>query len=245
MKQKFCVIATPRTGSNWLTRTLNDHPQLACHGEVYHQKEIYNAFHWRLRQHKLRYVVLKKYRNLFPLRYLQSLLLKSAAAKPEALAIGFKLFPGHHKRVFHEVTTNPEWKIIFLTRQNRLAQYSSFKIAQETASWIQVPGWKQPEQQPKVQFDAEKFAIFSQRNAAADEFVRKAITSQRHFELDYSEIEEKMVEAIRFIHEGIDTERLQANITRKQNSENLLERFNNPQDILETLSESQHQLFLG
>ncbi|MBB86725.1 sulfotransferase domain-containing protein [Abyssibacter sp.] len=245
MSTRFCIIAAPRTGSNWLCSVLDTQPAVVCHYEVFHRWEIYSSFHEPLRSRPLLYAGLRLYRDLMPMRFLDALMQRSFAAHPQAQAAGFKLFPGHNRRVLRAIVRDENWKVIFLTRNNYLAQYSSFKIAKASGQWAKGNVVRRGSAKKKIHFDATEFRRFASRRDAETTRISAMLASREHVQLDYSEIATRMHEVFELLHIGApDGDALRTQI-EKQNTNDLLARFDNPDAVLDCLSAQQQADYLG
>lgn len=113
----FVILCEPRSGSTVLHTYLNSHPQIMSFGEI------------------LRENTEKKSPAKDPLSHL--------VFKPHAqaiLAVGLKLFYEYFDDArfaddFNVIITQPNIKVIHLTRKDRMKQYRSLKIAEATNVW--------------------------------------------------------------------------------------------------------------
>lgn len=135
---RFVILAHGRSGSNWLVDLLNSHPACHCHGEIF-----LPAFVARRPPED-------------PLAYLEQLM---SAGKPGKTHIGFKHLPTFDHRVTRQVVADPRYRVVILTRRDRLAQYASQVIAERTDRWMQQEG-EASESQPRVRFAVRDFIDF-------------------------------------------------------------------------------------
>ncbi|MCU0694120.1 MAG: sulfotransferase [Polyangiaceae bacterium] len=134
--QRFVVLSSARSGSNMLRSLLEEHPDVACSGEMFNPANGDGYVKWarksavrRLQNRYLRNHCVEAYLdNLFAKAYLQG------APK----AIGFKvMYPGQFNRcsIFPYYWQEHGFKIVRLTRHNLLRRYVSSKIANLEDVW--------------------------------------------------------------------------------------------------------------
>ncbi len=121
--QKFVIVCGGRTGSNLLCGILAQHPDVACHYEVFSPRAIY------LGQNRVFDTeAALAARDADPVSFIEGLY--ADAGKHHAL--GFKLLANHDAMALDHCLTAPDVRKIVLSRENLLAQYSSQRIADET-----------------------------------------------------------------------------------------------------------------
>lgn len=126
--QPFIVLSHQRSGSTMLTKTLNQHPAVVTFGEAF----VFGRMGLNVAgfdNHDERLLTL---RNNFPRAFLEHYLF--APYPSHVQAVGFKLFPEqiesfHFRWLWDWIAHHPEVKIIYLTRSNLLATYTSLRIA--------------------------------------------------------------------------------------------------------------------
>ncbi|HJV71155.1 hypothetical protein [Ideonella sp.] len=129
--QRFCVIAQARTGSEYLTTRLNEHPEIACHRELFNRHTVYSAL---TGEFKARLPSIEE-RDAQPLVALEQVAALSDQAFPAKRLFGFKLFLKHHPDVRQHVRADPRYRLIVLERGNKLAQFVSTQTARTTGQW--------------------------------------------------------------------------------------------------------------
>jgi hypothetical protein len=129
--RRFCVIAQARSGSEYLTTRLNEHPDIACHRELFNRRTVYTALTGPLK-HKLPKV---EWRDEHPLEAIEQVYALSEQAFPEKRVFGFKLFLNHSQEVRRHILDDEGYKILVLERGNKLAQFVSSLTAKETGRW--------------------------------------------------------------------------------------------------------------
>ena len=218
---RFVVLCEPRTGSNFLVSMLNSHPEILCHNEVFHPKDIFSGF-------SMEDFSLNR-RNEDPLAFLQELFERSFRIDGVE-AVGFKIFPTHDSRVLeHIYSSGSTYKIVLLKRRDRLSQYSSLKIARKTEVWSA----RSSEHliQEKVRFSLFEYLRFA---SESDDFYRFAETRLREqgasfIKLFYEEIgdKENLNALLSFLGVKPHGDQLHGS-TRRQNTRVVRRRFLNP-----------------
>jgi len=128
---RFCVIAQPRTGTEWLIDRLHRHPAIACHRDLFHP----NSIGHRLPAALASALPTVAQRDAAPLALLDQVFALSGQAYPARPWFGFKLFLQHAQEVRRQVRLSSNWRLVVLERRNKLAQYASLMTANETRRW--------------------------------------------------------------------------------------------------------------
>jgi len=79
-------------------------------------------------------------RDRDPIQFLEFAEAFNLSQKPSMRHYGFKIFFGQNDPVLETLIADPEWQVIVLERRNRLDQYISLKIAEETNIWSSPEG---------------------------------------------------------------------------------------------------------
>lgn len=182
---KFIVLAHERSGSSLVIRTLRKHPQIISFGEVLNKArpgfriEGYDDFSLKL----------FALRNKYPIDFLERYIFPGY--QEDIKAVGFKLFPHHidHDRfrcVWHWLDQNRDVKIIFLTRQNLLATYTSLSIAREDKRF----SIKDDSERSKttITIDPIKCLAYFQRRKQYNEDAREHIKNHEVMDVTYEEL---------------------------------------------------------
>src|SRR5262249_6229014 len=132
---RFCIVATPRTGSNFLCGVLEGVPGVICHYELFNPLGTFV-------DHRLTADVPPSVedRDADHLAFLSFVEQLTTNRFPETRAIGFKLFVSHSEAVLDHVLAAPAYRIVVLARANKLAQYSSALIATRAGRWKTLEG---------------------------------------------------------------------------------------------------------
>lgn len=155
---------------------------------------------------------------------------------------GFKIFYAHDPDMYWRMTRDARFNALVVERESRLAAYSSLLIARKTKEWSRAVGLSAPDEQVKVHFNPEDFQDF---RTIYDDEVDQTLTNLRdskvdHLHLRYEEFvgNPAALRAI-FAFLGITAEPAEDDSLQRQNSPNLLDRFENPEDVLPWLAEEQ------
>lgn len=131
--QKFIILAMPRTGSNYLSYFLHDHPNIMSIGEVFDIETIWGRPGKPEIDHSRH---LKLFRNFFPIAFLNKLIF---GKYPKTIkAVGFRLFyhqAEYYNKLLPYILSQNDWKIIHLKRINLLENFVSLHIAEKTGVW--------------------------------------------------------------------------------------------------------------
>jgi LPS sulfotransferase NodH len=234
----FCIIAQPRTGSNHLCGLLNSHPEIVCHYELFNRWRIYSLF-----EERNGYLHLAK-RQLGPVRFLEDLRAYTQQRRPEARAFGFKLMLAQSRSALRHVCHTSQYRKIVLHRENKLAQYSSEKIALRTRQYVTKNGAKAAT--TRVEFVPDEFERFLEKDRQAYAEVIARLTSHKQpvFEIEYGQLDDEgmLNELMAFI--GVERRSLQDTTVVKQNPSAVLRRFSNPEAAVAALRGTQMSRWL-
>jgi len=125
---RFVILASPRTGSNFLCSFLNSHPQILCHHELFNPKGIHYALDRRDGSFDLGTM---DQRDADPAGFVRKVWRLFSGER----AVGFKLGVGHPTAAFDEIYEDPGVARIVLRRQNRVKAYVSERIAATEGRW--------------------------------------------------------------------------------------------------------------
>jgi hypothetical protein len=129
---------------------LNEHPEIACHGEVFHGR---NVVHVRIThipegpEREALKLELCALRGRDPFAYLE----RVYALGAERPIVGFKIFERHNPNILEYLLGEASIRKVVLFRANGLARYASLRLAHETGQWGKTVT------RPLVQFVEEDF----------------------------------------------------------------------------------------
>lgn len=239
MVSRFVVLSMPRTGSNMLVSLLDGHPAISCFGELMRKTPQWmreQGYRGALRN--LEYVDPRfredAVRFAEPRAFVDAVIAARAAT---AETVGCKLMLNQHPAYLAELVDDPCYAKILLHRANPLAVYSSGKIAKATGQGTARKGTVV--KRAKVPFDKAEFQRFlsSHRRLYSDVRRRLAASGTAHLEVEYLDLigGHAVPEIVAFL--GADPAQALQPETIKRNPSDLLERFDNPDDVRAALKE--------
>ncbi|MCF8069622.1 MAG: hypothetical protein K9L30_13645 [Desulfobacterales bacterium] len=233
MNINFVIIASQRTGSNMLVSALENHPHVRCHGELFRRENVKMSGALKILKLLTANFQSVEYRDTHYKEYLEAVNEKDG----KGFLFGFKLMFNQSEQAMNWLIQEPRIKKVLLFRENLLAMYASHQIAKATGQGaVRVGG---EVRQAKVAFNPKHFKRFlknhTKRYKEAKKQLKKRPASE-WIEVGYPEIckIEKIAGVMEFL--GVD-----ANIapiiisTVKRNSNNIVERFINPDAVIEHL----------
>jgi len=182
--QWFVLYAVPRVGSNYLTSLLNLSPNLICHYELFHKRNIYYGFGDKAMPDPSSSDISLKNRDRDPLFFLDDVRNRSLSYD----CIGFNLFPGHSEKILDYSLKETFMKKVVLRRKDVLKNFISYKIAQKTGVWNSR---KQKEHvDKKIIFDKKEFIDHVVANEAFYRSVESFLEVGKHeyFTLYYEQL---------------------------------------------------------
>jgi len=156
----FVILSEPRTGSNMLTSKFSSVPDVVCHAEIFHPDAIYI----KLPKDTIPNI---GERDSNPESFITKILDKTYEYHQHPNIIGFKIFFDHNPAAMSYVYRN-NIPVILLERKNKVAQYSSLKIAKNTDQWTSVQQAKNKVagSSRKVRFSLIEYIAFTLRSRA-------------------------------------------------------------------------------
>lgn len=122
---KFLIIGLPRSGTTYLATLLNSHRDIECSGELFNPHGIIG-----IGEADNSFESIAK-RDAKPHKFFSDFFSKQTNAK----ALGFKFMIGHNADILKSIHKYPNISIIYILRENKLAQISSLLVALKTKSW--------------------------------------------------------------------------------------------------------------
>jgi len=239
---KFCILTTARCGSNALVSLLRLAPDTICHGELFNKSGIWTAPQPNL---DLPHSVADRDRD--PVGFLHEI---ERETFKHAATFGFKLFVTHGPVVRTHLMSSGEYRMILLSRTNRLAQYSSFVIAQSSGIWHprKAISGNAP---ATVTFDRAAFDAYMQRIDQGMANVRAELNQHGPpcFELEYRDI--KNGQALDALADFLSMDRavsltgIVGGIPHVRRSPAVIvDRFSNPEDVVAAMRHIGHEDWL-
>ncbi|RDH83768.1 MAG: hypothetical protein DIZ80_06420 [endosymbiont of Galathealinum brachiosum] len=224
----FVVISEPRTGSTVLTHKLELIDNVSCQGEIFHPDNIHSSV-------TSDSIPTLQQRQSSPIEFLSKVVEQTYLQRGNSKLIGFKLFFDHNEEILKYVIEK-KTPIVLLERTNKLAQYSSLKIAQKTGIWNSGDTISKEQEElnkkrgKKVSFSMIEFIGYSLRSSYRFKSLIKKLkkSNSPYYYMKY----ESMFDAkewenmINFLH----IESANSNINpsyKKQNKGSIFDRFSN------------------
>lgn len=222
------ILSLARTGSNLLLDMLNQHPSLYFHGEIFNSTRV-NGFRAYEAFRQANGIDPTAFRDSDHRRFMEAVFTDYHGSEA-VRASGFKLFLNHSPSILQHVAAHPDYRLVVLERANRLASYSSKLIGEATGIWSSKFG-SVPEGL-KVAFDAEGFDGFRRFSDAAYGALRQRLKDRPNvFEIEYTALSDdaKVAALVEFL--GATADRPLVPSLKKQNSTDIVGRFDNPDEV--------------
>lgn len=220
----FIILASMRTGSNFLEANLNRFEGLEGHGELFNPHFVGGP------KRTEQFGISISGREAAPLEMIE-------AMKAQATGLpGFRFFHDHDPRVLRHCLADRRCAKIVLTR-NPLESFVSLKIAVRTGQWKMTNLRRQ--RQAQAEFDGRAFETYLHTLQAFQLEVMHAlqVSGQTAFYIDYEDVGDlEVINGLaRFL--GLDEriEALSRNL-KKQNPEPLVDKVVNPQEMQAALA---------
>jgi hypothetical protein len=229
-KVNFVVVSQPRSGSTFLINTLSSNKQVFCDNELYNLSMIARLDP----NNDESEMAAVQYRDRDPVSFYHEFY-ESIFAKG-IYALGFNFMLGHHAEVLKTIVEDQALKIIYLERENKLAQATSWFRALEDRIWAT---------RESVQIDLGHKTSFDQY--AYNEYFRAAQTLDYLFKqtvlnrdnvlhvtyADFSDMDELLIRIASFL--TIRNEFTVSDL-KKQNPNRIGDRFVNEKEARKHLS---------
>jgi hypothetical protein len=240
--QRFCVVAQARSGSEYLTTRLNEHPDIACHRELFNRRTVYSALSgpWKQRLPKV------EWRDEHPLEALEQVAGLSEEAFPDKRVFGFKLFLNHNQEVRRHVRTEESYRLVVLERRNKLAQFVSSLTAKETGRWSVFNDDKEKTATGTVQVDVavDDLARFVElEEQRYGQFNKRLAGRPGVIHLNTEDLEPRFAEVLDFLEVDVSPELRE--VRGRQNPAPLSGRIRNWDQVSDWLDRTGHAEWAG
>lgn len=224
----FVIISPPRCRSSYVDNLLRTHPDVICHSEIFFQdhpivelpdvpkNDLLFDLNWR---------------DSNPREFIERVLLKSHEQAPHARMMGCKLllFPYQMNRGLDALLSfKPQ--VIYLSRKNELAWYSSLKIAIETGVWYTE---KHLDSQHKVTFNKSDFQYHLDGRILYDNHAlhKFQLHKIRYLSVEYESLSQAstITSILQFLN--LPAAVMTSNVV-EQNTRNILDRFVNREEVI-------------
>lgn len=230
-QKKFVILTSERTGSSMLCKALDLHDDVKCFGE------LFNWFH--------------SLPGWFETEFDKGLDRKFANPKERELGFeyfldklrtinvvkhfGFKLMLTHHKEVIsHLLDKVNGWQIVILYRNNLLAVYGTRLVSRQTQQSHVFAGQEKQAKRVRVKFIPEEFEVFKSAEIKRQHAVMEQLqqSGRSFFCIEYLDLchKEGLTKLGNYLNIENST-KLQSPLV-KRHSWNVLERFENQDDVL-------------
>ncbi len=238
MATNFVIITNQRSGSNMLVSMLDSHPQIRCFGELmrvtpdWMKRDGYRGVLRVLDQVDQIYKE-DQYRFQHPYEFVRA----AFATAPKRDCYGFKIHLAQHPEFLSELIQDREWQLVVLQRENKLAQFSSSKIAEVTGQGNAPKGTRIV--RARVEFKNKEFGRFLSQERKQWERVWSDIqtSGKDYFYLRYVDLVSKSAIQKLFKFLGVDPGFDVEPGTEKRNPSDILDRFTNREDVARTLEQ--------
>lgn len=228
---RFVLLAGARTGSSYLVSALNANPEVLCHGEVFHRNTFKLGHGLSTEMPGLD----RATRDSDTAGFTDRLYRTSFALHPDKVAVGLKLFPEHGADRMAYFLGQRGIRRILLTRENKLAAWSSLLIARRTQVWNTRSNAELPPRST-VAFDPDAFGKYLRTKLADERLIRDACGNDL-FSIEYKEVTSPEVLRALVGFLGCTPAATADGAFVKMNTSDILDRFSNPEAAARYLRE--------
>jgi LPS sulfotransferase NodH len=231
--RRFVIYGSMRTGSNYLVSLLNQFPGVVCHGEVFNPNFV-GLHPTYARNFRIpRKAIAKRDRDS------EALYERLVEATPQETLVGFKIFPGHDRRILEKTLSDTQVRKIIL-RRNIVESFISLCQAEQSEVWMISRNDKETEVAKRrralkpITFDASRFLKYKNTVDAFHKHADQKLAQGRHevMRLEYEDLlaDDASTRISAFL--GL-TPLLSINPSplTKINSSSILERATNPSEM--------------
>ena len=228
MNEKFVIVSQPRSGTTFFLSTISTNKELFCDNELFNLSSIV-----RLNgEHSNSEIKAVRWRDKNP-HVLFDNFYNSNFAKQHK-TIGFNFMLGHHPEVLEKIINDPEIKIIYLKRTNRLAQATSWFKALDTKEWATN---KSNSLSEKQHFNEFRYLEFMRKSETLDYLFEAAIKDRNNvLKIEYSNFanfKEVLNKVSKFLN--VSNSFSISNL-KKQGDNHIIKRFSNPKLVEDVIS---------
>ncbi len=222
-QRRFVIMGLPRSGTTYLMTLLNAHPQVYCSGEQFNPHAIVEV---NGKDNALDAVWA---RDADPVGFMDTFFVRHAVH--DVQQVGFKFMIGHNIRVLQRLAEDTDLSLIYVHRESKLAQVSSWIKAAKTKRWAQ----SQADEHVARKIDARPRQISQHWHeyATFDHLFAPWFAGLAHHKL---QLEYREMFAPGFVARicdflGIAPDPEMQSPLVKQSSNSILDRFENPEKI--------------
>ena len=225
-QSQCCLVCLDRTGSNYVQEYLNLQPGVVFYNELFHRQSIIFDMNRILSDSES-----IDSRDSSPSAFIDRVFSGHFEAYDKNIsAIGFKLFLNHNADALGHVLDSA-CKLLFLSRANYLARFSSFKIAAASDAWrLEGPTTRE---RVRVEFMETEFRAYMENARSLEMLFERSVASsgRQVYRLSYQSFFSDPAERpalLQFLGVVPSTRALPRLI--KQNSKDICGRFSNAND---------------
>jgi len=229
-KVNFIIVSQPRSGSTFLIDTISSNEQAFCDNELFNLSMIARLDP----ENDSTGLAAVQYRDRDPVAFYHQFY-GSDFAKG-IYALGFNFMLGHHVEILKTIVEDQDLKMIYLERENKLAQASSWFRALDDRIWATRES-VQIDLEHKVSFNRYAYNEYIQTAQTLDYLFKQAVTDRGNVlhvtYADFSDMKALLMRVASFL--TIRNEFTFSDI-KKQNPNRVGNRFVNSKDSSEYLT---------
>jgi hypothetical protein len=131
----FVIVRQERSGTTFIQTLLSSYEDIHCRGELFDTWKIDDI------GQKITDQATVFSRETDPDTFLQGMLAGKGMSRPHPKILGFKFLTHHAPDVLTRIIpANPHWRIIYVTRGNKLARFASKQQVAKTGQWTMDNG---------------------------------------------------------------------------------------------------------
>lgn len=225
-QHKFLIIGLPRSGTTYLMTLLNAHARISCEGEHYNPYAVIQGDYDESHEAVVG-------RDSDPVGHMEQFF-----AQPQAAGVthaGFKFMIGHNVRVLQQLEQMPDVTLIYVWRENRLAQVSSLMRAARDQNWAETEKQARKKRDPNLKIEANPRQISHRWHeyATFDHLFRGWLAAQPNprFTVEYREMFQPGFKEKICAQLGVEVDPAMESPLVKQNPNTIADRFAEPGPI--------------
>jgi len=221
----FIILGSMRTGSNLLRLALESCPQVVMENEIFNQRHPDFGYEYD--------TIMEQLYCKYPINI---------------KAVGCKIFYDHlSKEEWNEFSTLPKCRIIHLMRRNKLRNYLSLKIAEQTDRWLE--NWlnkKLPIQERRVFMNKQEMFAHFHKIEAWEQQASQQFKNCDLINIYYEDLIMNYAETVSNVTQFLGVKKCKNHSMklRKQNPESMQQLILNYEEVERVLSNTPFQVYL-
>jgi LPS sulfotransferase NodH len=222
--QKFVIVSSGRSGSNFLVSLLHSHENIETYGE------LFRFLNGDTSQ--------KRWNEIFGYK------------KKDIKIAGFKLFYYHpfdqeNAEVWDIIRSDKSLRIIHLVRENRVKVYVSLMVANKTGKWRNKSGKAKSLEEKRVSLDPEEFIKWAEQKEKYEMETRTMFKDHPFREISYENLVKDRESVFDELLSFLDVSKMKLeSALRKQNKEKLQDLIINYDEFRDGISKTKYAKFL-